>query len=149
MNGDAADNSEPGALASMLEAAWPDGRLWGERELAAVLRHQLAAPLHFDRGETRDTPAAATPGISTFQDLLHHAAPPVELLSLAKDFAKATRQEPDAALPKEIAAVLYFASIVVARRRCGRTITGLSPEDLRAGVDWVLAQAWVDPATRT
>jgi hypothetical protein len=51
-------------------------------------------------------------------------------------------------MPKEIAAVLYFAAIVVALRRCGARITRLSDGELRAGVEWVLAQPWIDPATR-
>lgn len=149
MSARAADNSEPGSLASMLEVGWETGRPWGEGDLAAVLRHQFAAPVGCDLGPAgADASADRRAGIRTFGDLLHHPAPPVELLVLAKDFAKASRADPHAPLPKEIAAVLYFAAIVVARRRCGARISQLSPEELRAGVDWVLAQPWVDAATR-
>ena len=149
MGARAADNSEPGSLASILEVGWETGRPWGEGDLAAVLRHQYAAPLGCDLGTAgEDTGAGPPAGIKTFGDLLHHPAPPVELLVLAKDFAKASRADPHAALPKEVAAVLYFAAIVVARRRCGARISQLRPEELRAGAEWVMAQPWVDPATR-
>ena len=156
MDGNVADNSEPGALASMLEVDWAAGPLWGQQELAAVLRHQLAAPLRVDLGDGAACAAepvggaAATPPVrpETFYDLLHHPTPPVELLTRAKDFAKACRTDPRSALPKEVAAVIYFVAIAVARRRCGATITRLSPEELRAGIEWVLGQAWVDRTTR-
>jgi hypothetical protein len=148
MGARAADNSEPGSLASMLEVGWEAGPTWGERDLAAVLQHQLAAPVVCDLGPAGADAAAPPAGIRTFGDLLHHPAPPVELLVLAKDFAKASLADPHAALPKEVAAVLYFAAIVVARRRCGARISQLSPEELRAGAEWVMAQPWVDPATR-
>ena len=142
MSANLADNSRADALASMLEVDWAAGRPWEERELAAVLRHQLAAPLHVDLRTRGDETVA------TFYDLLHHPTPPIELLALAKDFAKACRADPDSPLPREVAAVIYFGAIAVARRRCGTLITQLSPEELRAGVEWVLAQPWVDPATR-
>ena len=156
MNCRAADNSQPGALAAMLAIDEAATRTWEPGELAAVLRHQLAAPLGFDVGSMGPASAeevdrlSAAPGgpIRTFSDLLLHSAPQVELLVLAKDFAKASRSDPGAALPKEIAAVLYFATIVVARRRCGSRISNLSDDELRAGIEWALAQAWIDPATR-
>ena len=149
MGARAADNSEPGSLASMLEVGWEAGPTWGERDLAAVLQHQLAAPVVCDLGPAgADATADPRAGIRTFGDLLHHPAPPVELLVLAKDFAKASRADPHAALPQEIAAVLYFAAIIVARR-CGVRISQLSPEEIGAGAEWALAQPWVDPATRS
>ena len=145
----AADNSAPGALASMLEVDWAAGQPWGEQDLAAVLRHQLASPLPGGGGHVFDASAGEAPTrLQTFGQLLNAPSPPVALLVAAKDFAKAVRMDPHAALPKEIAAVLYFAAIVVARRRCGTMISRLSPEELRAGVEWVIAQPWVDPATR-
>ena len=144
MQPSSADNSGPDALASMLDIDGDTGPAWTGQELEAVLRHQLAAPLRADLGAR----ASAAEATTTFQDLLHHPAPPVELLTAAKEFAKACRNDPRSGLPSEVAAVLYFAAIVVARRRCGATITQLSPEELRAGVEWVLAQPWVDAATR-
>ena len=135
----AADNSLADALASMLDIDSTVGRPWDARDLGAVLRHQLAAPL---------PPGTAAAPIETFDQLLHHGSPPVALLESVKDFSKAARQDPEAGLPKEVAAVVYFAAIVVARRRCGARISKLSDGELRAGIDWALAQAWMDPVTR-
>ena len=143
----AADNSAPEALASMLEVERAAGRVWGEQDLAAILRHQLASPLPPPPVGGPET-GAAPGGARTFGELLHHPSPPVELLVAVKDFAKASRTDPDAALPSEVAAVIYFAAIAVARRQCGRIISGLSEGELAAGLQWVRAQQWVDPATR-
>ena len=142
----AADNSAPDALASMLEVERAAGRVWGEQDLAAILRHQLASPLPPPGGGSES--AAAPGGARTFGELLHHPSPRVESLVAVKDFAKASRADPDAALPGEVAAVVYFAAIAVARRQCGRIISGLSEGELAAGLQWVRAQDWVDPATR-
>jgi hypothetical protein len=152
----AADNSEPGALADMLAIDQEAMRLWEPEELAGLLRHQLAAPLEFDLTDAGTasiedvTRFSQSPerSIRTFGDLLHHPAPPIQLLTFVKDFAKANRQDPAAALPNEIAAVLYFGSIVVAQQRCGRRISRLDEDKVRAGVQWVLERPWIDPATR-
>jgi len=156
MNTRAVDNSEPGALAEMLAVDAATMRLWESEELAAMLRHQLAAPLELDLSDMGTASVedvarlsqAPERSIRTFGDLLSHPAPPVGLLIFVKDFAKANRQDPDSALPKEIAAVLYFASILVAQQRCERRISKLDEEKVRAGAKWVLEQPWVDPTTR-
>jgi hypothetical protein len=87
--------------------------------------------------------------VRTFEDLFHHPAPPIELLRSVKDFAKANRNHPARALPNEIATLLYFASIAVARTRCGRRITSLGEKEILAGIAWALAQDWVDSRTKS
>ena len=155
-----ADDGGVSGLASMFEAARVPARLWRSDELSAVLRHQLAAPLVMDlstlRGVTSEQVkrlagggGGADPSIHTFHDLLRHPNPPVELLELTKRFAKlARRTQASIAVPAEVAGVLYFASILVAQMRCGVRISNLSDEQLSEGVHWVLAQVWIDPATR-
>jgi hypothetical protein len=153
-----ADNSQPGALAAMLAVDEAAARLWEPQELAGILRHQLAAPLGFDLASANPASAeqvsrlsqSAQPAlIHTFSDLLHHPAPPIQLLVLAKDFAKTSRQDPHSPLPQEIAAVIYFAAIAVAQRLYGKRITALGEGAVREGIDWVLAQPWVDGKTRS
>ena len=156
---DAADDGDGGALASMFDAAGIPARLWRSEDLSVVLRHQLAAPVVVDLSTLRGVGAeqvellarggAADPPICTFHDLLYHPRPPVELLALAKRFAKlARRAHGSIAMPAEVAGVLYFASIFVAQTRCGVRISNLSDEHLREGVQWVLGQPWIDRATR-
>ena len=154
-----ADDGGVSGLASMFDAARVPPRLWRSDELSAVLRHQLAAPLVMDLSTLRGVTAehvkhlaaggGADPSIHTFHDLLRHPDPPVELLELTKRFAKlARRTQASIAVPAEVAGVLYFASILVAQTRCGVRISNLSDEQLSEGVQWVLAQVWIDPPTR-
>lgn len=156
MNPHPSENGEASALASMFEISAVPARLWRGEDLAAVLRHQLAAPLAVDlatlRGVTAEQvsqlAASAEPPLHTFHDLLHHRAPPLELLEMTKRFAKRARRNPAGAVPEEVAGVLYFGSILAARARCGARISGLGEGQLREGIRWVLAQRWIDPATR-
>ena len=158
MNAQPSDLSEAGALASMFDAARIAPRAWGEDELAAVLRHQLAAPLASDLGtmrgvgvgEVEQLAREASPPVGCFGELLHHRSPPVELLELTKRFAKRARCAKGAgvSVPKQVAAVLYFASIHVAASKCGRRISALPDAELRDGLSWVRAQHWVDAGTR-
>jgi hypothetical protein len=159
MPADELDKTEPPRLAEMLalDGARP-GRVWRAEELSAVLRHQLDAPLEFDLGDLSEEYAQlAPPGETgslhwrvTFGQLLHHARPPLPLVERAKRFAKACRNHPDGPLPVEVATVLYFALIVVARLRCDGAprISALDDAALVAGVQWALAQEWLDERTR-
>jgi len=131
-------------------------RIWRPEELKAILQHQLSVPIQFDLGGldpglAQKVGALATAQgllVKSFHDLLHHPNPPLELLQLTKQFAKASRNHPDSPLPPEVATVLYFVSISVAMTRCGERISNLDDETLRRGIKWVLAQPWVDDATR-
>jgi WD40 repeat protein/predicted Ser/Thr protein kinase len=130
---------------------------WHRAELGSMLRHQLDSPLGFDLGnfapESKATldashSTASTP-LETFGDLLRHPHPPLGLLKVMKEFAKANRDNPESSLPTEIATVIYFAAIVVALMRCGQRITELDDDALRGGVEWVIGQPWVDELTRS
>ena len=139
---------EPKRLAAFLEIDPGVGRPWRQNELAAIFQHQLAAPVQLDLadGHAGDDPVLppAYAEIRTFDQLFHHPDPPIELLKSVKEFAKANRNHPASALPGEIATVLYYASILVARLRCGVGISALSDDELRTGLEWALAQPWVD-----
>jgi hypothetical protein len=157
MNTRPTGNDEASALASMFDAGTAPAHPWHSEELAAVLRHQLDAPVSVDlvnlRGVTAERvgrlAGAADPPIRSFFDLLGHPEPPVELLEMTKRFAKRARRKPGLGLPEEVAGVLYFGSILAARARRGTRISNLDEEELRDGVRWVLAQPWVGQATRT
>jgi hypothetical protein len=141
-----------------LDEATPD--LWSERDQAAMLRHQLSSPLEVDLsslGENeRDTKApdgalaaAASARIKTFQDLFDHPAPPVAVLSLAKDFFKRQAGASAERRPEqEVAYFLYLLTVLVARVRVGTNVTKLSDADLLKGIKWAVNQKWVDAKTR-
>jgi hypothetical protein len=135
----------------------PDAeRIWRDEELGAILRHQLTAPLQVDlinleRGlalKVRTLAESQGLTLKSFGDLLAHPNPPVELLKITKDFAKACRLSPNSPLPHDIATVLYFASIAAAMVRCRRRITGLTNDALADGLQWVLTRIWLDAPTR-
>jgi hypothetical protein len=149
-------DSDSRGMAALLDAGSDDNRIWNAAELAAILKHQLSAPIRVDlatleqRLASQLRLAAESQGLllKSFGDLLHHPNPPVELLKLTKDFAKACRLSRGGPLPREIATVLYFTSIVVALTRCQRRITRLEDTDIRKGVEQCLAQNWLDATTR-
>lgn len=134
-----------------------DAGMWKPEELGEVFQHQLAAPVELDLGSlgeeaTHGLGAAlstADPPIWSFRDLFHHPRPPVALLKMTKEFAKACQGRPAGLLPEEIATMLYVLSIVTAWTRCGSRITKLDAEGLNYSLRWALDQTWVDESTRT
>ncbi|NUQ66209.1 MAG: hypothetical protein HUU20_27420 [Pirellulales bacterium] len=149
------DQTGAETLAKMMELAVGEQELWESAELAAILEHQLAAPLEIDLGSIDPawpvrlaSPASSGPPLGTFRDLFHHPEPPLELLDLTKRFAKRCRTDADCPLPGEIATVLYFLAIGVARCRAGQRISGLDDDSLRHAMQWSIAQPWVDDDTR-
>jgi hypothetical protein len=148
------DGAEPPQSAAALMGLGLEAqRPWRQEELAAVLQHQLDAPLQVNLAGLGPTRAAQVRVLSEaeglllkkWRDLLQHPHPPLDLLCLVKGFAKAHREHPQSPLPREVATVLYYASIVAARLRCGERITELPDADLRKGLHWAIDQAWLDP----
>lgn len=150
-------DADPKHLASLFELSPDSGRLWRDEELGAILRHQMTAPMQVDlinleRGlalKVRNLADSLGLTLKSFGDLLAHPNPPVELLKITKDFAKACRLSPHSTMPHEIASVLYFTSIAAALVRCRRRITSLKNEALAEGFRWVLSRPWLDDPTRT
>jgi hypothetical protein len=119
---------------------------WQAHEMAAVLRHQLAAPMVFG---PEDGAWGSGRAPATFGELLCRTDPPLPLLKLMKDFARAHTIQPHSPIPREIATVLYYAAILAALVRHGARISGLDDEPLRKGVQAVLLNDWLDESTRT
>lgn len=139
------------SLADFFELDVEPRRVWQPHELGAILHHQLSVPLDVELGPLVLAGAVrAEEGarLATFGDVLHHPRPPLRLLELIKDFAKASRADPQGALPSEVATVLYVAAVAVARTACGRRISRVGDAAERDNVAWVLAQPWLDPPTR-
>lgn len=141
------------SLTQMMDLEPGGPSLWKPEELGAVFEHQLSAPLECDLANRDEQlaarlEAAGDPPIKSFQDLLHHPHPPIEVLELTKRFAKACRNHPDGPLPDEIATVLYILSIVAAMTKCGRRITRMDDQSLRYSLSWALKQPWLDDGSR-
>jgi len=150
------DHLNPSQMAEMLSLDGSSGGAWLPEELGAVLSHQMMVSVDFDSERliaAHDQAALASGEANlgrsfTFAELLHHPEPPLDVLRHVKTSAKACMTETNGSLPHEVATVLYFASILVALMRCDQRITHLNDGCLRGGVEWVLAQSWVDPPTR-
>lgn len=143
---------DPSRLVPLLDGT--PATVWTESDLTEMLRHQLTVPLDQElaRLPHADPMAVArlisSGGVRSFGDLLHHPSPPLELLQLAKDFAKAADSDAHGPLPPPIATVLYFATIAAGLLRHGLSISGLHADALRTGLMWVCAQPWPDEPTR-
>lgn len=148
---------ETASLARLLDISNRATSPWDPAELGEILEHQLATPLasdleSFEGGWPALLAAAgnhAGPPIRTFGELLSHPDPPKELLGLVKRFAKHCRRQAESPLPDEIATVLYFLAITVARLRLKVPVSGLDDPTLAAGLQWALDQSWLDDTTRT
>jgi hypothetical protein len=146
----------PKSLAAFLEGSAEQSRLWRPEELGAIFRHQMSAPVLVDLGGYDPGTAARLKTLSaaqglllkSFSDLFHHPAPPLELLELTKDFAKANMDNAQSSLPGEVAAALYYTCIAAALARLDARITRLPEAELRRGLLWTGEQTWLDKETK-
>jgi hypothetical protein len=143
------------ALSTMLELREDTKHVWNPRELGAILKHQLAAPLTIALGSGLSAEVAHELGklgsrqeeVKNLAMLLHHPQPPFELLNLTKRFGKSCWNDPDNPLSREIAIMLYYLSIAVADLRFGRQLSTLGRDELVKGLQWCVQQEWVDEET--
>jgi hypothetical protein len=113
----------------------------------------MSAPILVDLGGFDPATAARLKTLSqaqslllkSFLDLFLHPVPPIELLTLTKDFAKGNMDHPDSSLPNEVAAVLYYLSIAAAYVRLGRRISQLGDAEFKRGLEWSKGKPWVEP----
>lgn len=149
-------HSETKSLYILLEDMEFGEPRWTGEDLQAIWGHQLQSPLTIDLGGMRGKDAnqiermahARGLTLTSFADLLFHPHPPVDLLDLTKEFAKRNLVSPENRLPAGITRVLYFGSIAIAKARCGTSITRLSDDEMMDGLEWCLAQTWLDPEVK-
>jgi len=143
-------------LAALMASGDERGPLWRADELAAMFRHQMSAPMLMDLGSFDERTASQIKTLSgaqglllsSFADLFNHPSPPVQLLQLVKDFAKANMDHPESGLPSEIASTLYYSSIAAALVHLGKRISQLPDVDLKRGLGWTAEQSWLDEKTK-
>jgi hypothetical protein len=147
---------QPKSLAALMEGSAEQARLWRPEELGAIFRHQMSAPILVDLGGYDTAAATRLKKLSeaqslllkSFSDLFHHPAPPLELLELTKNFAKANMDHPASSLPNEVATTLYYASIAAALVRLDTRISRLKDADLHRGLLWTSEQPWLNEPTK-
>lgn len=150
------EKAGPVGLARVIGLGEHPEPLWQPEDLAAVFRHQMDAPVAVDlasldprvSGKVRAIAGGSGLLLKSFRDLFQHAAPPVDLLRLVKDFAKLNRDQPESVLPTDVATVLYCLSIAAALVRRGERISGLTDSELGRGFVWAMGQSWIDEPAR-
>jgi hypothetical protein len=145
----------PLAVSTLLDFREVNRHAWAAEELAAMSRHQLAAPLQLSlgvlSGEVAHQLRVADPPVNplmTLGQLFEHEHPPIELLKLVKRFAKICKRDPNNPLPSEIVMLLYYGSIAAAMTRTSERITDLPAAPLRRGMNWMSNQPWVTEQMR-
>lgn len=148
---------DPASAAAMLSCDVQQRALWQADELAAILRHQLAAPLEADlylsspnaaRWHQQFLPRVGSK-FGSIADIFRCPQPPLELLIALRDFANDAHGAPDWPLPEEVATVLWLAAIAVALLRCRERITDLTDAKLRQGFQWAFDQPWLTEDLRS
>ncbi len=143
-------------LAELMALDPDQPEVWQPQELAAMLGHRLKAPVQFDlgglppglAGQLRTLSEAEGLVVKSLSELFQHPHPPLELLRLTKDYARANMEDRAGPLPRSIAAVLYYLTIAVALLRCRKRITELGNAELLRGFQWVADQPWVDQTAK-
>jgi hypothetical protein len=135
----------PSQLAQLLDVDSPSP--WPTGDAAAILRHQLSAPLLPD---LTSIPGAETarlkaliqnrPGAESFARQLTSINPSLELLQAIKRFARSINETPGHPLHGNPAMVLYYAAIAAGILRCKSLITQLPRASLREGFAWAADQ---------
>lgn len=139
-------------LATLMDSAIGSSPNWHPDELGAIFRHQLAAPVPVDLAAVDDTvrpklrQLCLAEGLllKSFRDLFTHPHPPVELLRLVKDYAKANRHLPESPLPREVATALYYLSIAVALAKTKTRISKMNDAELATAFARVRDLPWLD-----
>ena len=121
--------------------AWPAG------ESAAILKHQLGAPLLPDLGTVPGAETARLEalvqdriGAESFIRQMTSINPSLELLQAIKRFSRFANEAAGHPLRGDPAMVIYHGVIAAAIVRCKTLITQLPGESLREGFTWAAAQ---------
>ena len=107
MTGSDLSGSEPQMLSRLIGVGDRSSHDWQHDELASIMRHQLDADLVGELGgadiRTRhrvaDMQPHDRPRLTTIRDLLCASNPPIELLILAKEYARSFHSHPESPLP--------------------------------------------------
>jgi hypothetical protein len=133
---------------------------WTGEDLAAMVRHQMAATLEFDLSGLHLASAerrfakeciarAKRTGLVTFGDLFRSSTPPLDLLRLSKKFFKGKAPDTSSGNPEQkLAYLFYVLSIVVAKMRTGARISNLTERQVLKAIESMLKRPWVDNEIR-
>ena len=127
---------------------------WSESDISDIFHHQMKVPLSVELSNLDPECSARLRAyaddrslvIKSLSDLLTHPTPPVELLQMIKDFAKANRTQTEEGLPGPVASSIYYLAIASAWVALGRRITTMADEGVVKGLRWTAKRPWIGPA---
>ena len=149
-----------GSLSRLLALALDRKAVPDEHELAELFEDVLNQPCAFATDMLppenleqirRFCQAQGVLSFRSLRDLLCSQRPPIELLYMLKEFAKACRVSPSGELPDAVTAALYFLTAALAKKHYGSLqpeFSSISDADLSSGIDWFRDQPWIDPALK-
>ncbi len=137
-------------LSSLLTGAGTPLGGFGDADLGAMLRHQMASRIAVALAEDRAgrrplaevEAALAGAGIATFADLFAHEAPPELALEEVRRYAQSLMAGDARGFPTELARVLYALTVLCR----DDAVRGSSSGAQNLG-RWCLAQTWLDRGT--
>lgn len=133
------------ALQKLIEHALTE-ETWEPGELQAIWHHLMNTPLEIEVAGLSDATGVGS-SIRPI-DLMTMQDPPLPLLIAWKDWAKAASANRHRVLPAPILKGVYWLAIATAQVRRASRITALSDANCGAGLDWLLAQPWLDEDSR-
>lgn len=147
------ENATPDQLASLLTCEMP-APPWSSVDLADMWRQLLSVSIleELDRvGATTNAVAnacdAAIPVIARIEELLGHPTPPVLVLDAIRRMAKIQAASNEGAGSGTVARALYFTTLATGFNAKVST-TKLSDAQFVDGLEWAIAQPWIDEKTR-
>jgi hypothetical protein len=157
-----ADSQQPGpessfgGLKDLMGLGLKTHEPWQPEELRVLLQDELSSPLEFDlsgldNGEARRLLLRARAQgllVRSLGELFQHPKPPLDLLTMAKDYFKLNQSHPKSDLPPDVALGLYYLCIAIALWRHHQRITSLGRDELTAAFRWVQSQEWMDAPSK-
>jgi hypothetical protein len=104
---------------------------WSEQDIASIYQHFLHSPVELDLSPPR-----------SLHQILIDPLSAESLLIRIKQFAQAWREQPDVAVPAQVASVVYWLAVAAARVHAGRTISSLGVSDILKGLEWSGRCSW-------
>lgn len=145
-------NPEP-IIALLQEKHELSAGTWTEADLPDIWQHQLAVPVSNELVAVDPAwgllfSTLPVPPDSRFVLIFSNPLPPLRLLELVKEYAKAHLNPEQSLLPLPIARALFVATVVRARVDHGARISTMSDRQLQAFGEALVRSEWLDASSR-
>lgn len=141
-----------GSIDALLRAIEDPSPGWDLDDPAAILAHQLDAPLLQDLvtldgvdAESVTQLTVSHDALESFGELLSVDDPPRLLLEAAKDYFKPSAAKTGGPVPHQVALVCYYAAIAAAQRAGQPALSRMPQPDLRNAMSWARERTWLTP----